>query len=233
MASRLHAYTVRRTLRIMGVIVLIILLAVLFGFLIARAFELKRVEVEGAGIAVSVNRDKLGQSLLFLQTARVREELLENYPLLFSVRFEKKFPDTLIIHLIKRQPYVILVSRGIQYPLDRDGYVLDAVPRESGYPVFFLDTPPLSVGSPVKEEKVRTGLTFLTALSGSVPVSTIREVDGAYLAARSGNTNIFLPQKGDIRGKAATLQTIIEGFRIKGNLPSVIDLRFDKPVVTN
>ncbi len=62
---------------------------------------------------------------------------------------------------------------------------------------------------------------------------SISEKDSASILATMGHTNIFLPQKGDLKVKAGTLQTIVMGFRIKGTLPTVIDLRFEKPIVTN
>ena len=74
-------------------------------------------------------------------------------------------------------------------------------------------------------------LAFLTGTRGVLPVGLVEEQSGS-LHAVSATLDIFFTQDA-IEQTLATLQTLIAGFRIKGTLPKVIDLRFDKPVITN
>jgi cell division septal protein FtsQ len=233
MASRLYAYTLRRTLRVVGIVIAVLLLVAgaVFGFV--RLFSIRQIEVDGNGLSIELDRTKLGDNLLFIPTDRLTRDLLNNYPFLSDVRFEKRLPGTLIIHLVKRQPFAILETKSARYELDTSGTVLDNAKSTAGYPLLRFDEGPLAIGSRVVDPKVLGSLAFLEALKGAIQIESMGEKDSASVYAIMGKTNIFLPQTTDMRAKADTLQTIIEGFRIKGTLPTVIDLRFEKPIVTN
>ncbi len=233
MASRLHSYTIKRTLRIVATVVGSLALVSAIAFAFVRVFSISRVEVDGQGMSIELDKAKLGENLLFVPTDRLRHDLLAAYPLLGAVRFEKQYPGTLIIHLIKRQPFALLVSRGATYALDASGVVLDNAVSTGAYPILEFDVGSLAIGSIVPDPRVKASLAFLQALHGVLPIARLGTRDTSSILAVMEHTNIFLPQTGDLRAKADTLQTIIEGFRIKGTLPTVIDLRFQKPIVTN
>lgn len=233
MTSRLHAYTVRHTVRTVAVIVgsLIVIAGIAYG--IVRAFTLQTIVVDGQGISLEIDRSKLGNNLVFLQTSRLTRDILSNYPMLDRVEFEKKLPGTLIVHLVRRQPIARLRSGNNLYAVDRTGIVLDNATPGMTYPIVQFDIGALEIGHKVTDPRVHAALTFLNGLSANPGITGFSNADGTYILAIMGDTNIFLPQSGDLGGKASTLQTIIEGFRIKGTLPTVIDLRFEKPIVTN
>lgn len=233
MASRLHNYAFKRVLKIIGIVILSLVSVFGMGLLFVRLFSLERVEVDGSGVTIEIDKAKLGENLLVVPVDRLTKELLESYPLLSSVRFEKRLPGTLIIHLSKRQPSLYITTAGNTYALDLDGVVLDNATNTNGFPLMIFDVGPLSIGSRISDVRVVSTLTFLKKLSGSLGISRINERDSASIQAMMGNTVIILPQKGDMGAKADTLQTIVEGFRIKGILPTVIDLRFEKPIITN
>lgn len=53
-----------------------------------------------------------------------------------------------------------------------------------------------------------------------------------YLEATlSGNLHVFLNKEEEISKQVASLQYILNRSKIEGKLPSIIDLRFDKPVL--
>jgi hypothetical protein len=133
-----------------------------------------------------------------------------------------------------RETTALLSTGGATYALDGTGVVLgDASPMvQQGYTVLMFDLGTPSVGFPLHDQRVQQSLSLIRSLQGIVHIDEITEGDAASLRARVGNTDIFIPQQTAIEGKASTLQTIIEGFRIKGTLPAVIDLRFDKPIIT-
>ena len=233
MASRLHVYTIRRMFRIAAGVAGIVLLAALFALLVVRVFTIKDVIVDAPLMSIELDKTKIGKNLLFLPTEKLRADLLNNYPLLADVRFEKRYPDTLVVHLVRRNVFAVLQSEGNVYALDEHGLVLGGVSDAQGYPTLEFRAGILAIGSTLRHPGVLSALTFLKELNGSPPVSKIFERDSLAIQAISGHTNIFLPQIGDMSAKADTLQTIIEGFRIKGTLPTVIDLRHEKPVITN
>ncbi|MEK7533214.1 MAG: hypothetical protein AAB542_02160 [Patescibacteria group bacterium] len=233
MASRLHAYTIKRAAKIAARVMVLFLCTVGLSLLVVRVFTIKDVVVDAPLMAIELDKSRFGKNLLFLPTEKLRADLLNNYSLLSEVRFEKQYPGTLVVHLIRRNTFAVLRSQGIVYALDERGLVLGGVGDEAGYPVLEFRAGILAIGSEVTHPGVISGLAFLKRLGGSIPISRIFERDSLSIQAVSGHTNIFLPQIGDISGKADTLQTIVEGFRIKGALPTVIDLRHEKPIITN
>lgn len=233
MTTRLHAYAIKRTLRITAAVFFALTVTagavVLFGWI----FTVRSVVVDAPGMAIALDYSKMSYNLFFVPTEALRREIMDQYPLLEDVRFEKKFPSTLVIRLKKRAPVAVLLSSKTWYALDRNGNVVGIGEKVSGLPVLRMEAGAFGLGSAVRDVRVSAALRFYTALGGVIPVSefTVRE-DGS-IRATYGNTSIFIPQTGDQKAKADTLQIIVEGFRIKGTLPTVIDLRFDKPIITN
>ena len=227
------SYTSRRLARQIISVILLLALAALGTLGLDRLFTLRQILVEGDPIQIQVDKERLGKNLFFLQTAHLEKELLSAYPLLGSVTFSKSFPATLVLHVKLRQPYVYVVSQSHHYLVDRDGIVLSESDKGPNLPRMTFDIGIKSIGSKITDPRVVGALQFLTALPEGIVIDSITDKDSASILASMGHTNIFLPQKADFKVKAGTLQTIVMGFRIKGTLPTVIDLRFEKPIVTN
>ncbi|HLD24735.1 MAG TPA: cell division protein FtsQ/DivIB [Patescibacteria group bacterium] len=233
MTERVQPHVWKRNVRIFGGVTVLVGMTILVSVGIIRVFTIRQVIVDAPGMTVTLEKTKFGNNLLFVSTNELRGELLATYPLLADVRFEKKIPSTLIVHLVRRQTFALLSTSGNTYAVDAYGFVLDAAENSVGYPVLRFDTGILSVGTRMTDRRVMSALSFLRALDNREEIRSIQERDGASLQAVMGNTNIFLPQSEELSAKAATLQTIIDGFRIKGTLPTVIDLRHEKPIITN
>jgi len=234
MISRLHSHVVRRNVRVIGAVAILLVASVLTSLLLIRAFTIRSVVVDAPGMEIQLDAKHLGNNLLFLPTATLRQELLTSYPLLTDVRFEKKFPSTLIVHLVKRSAFAKLQSSGTMYAIDDHGLVLEVTSTViEGYPLLVFDVGTQSVGNVITDVGVQGSLSLLRSLPHDIAPSRITTYSSQALLARMENTNIFLPQTSDLSAKATTLQIIIEGFRIKGTLPTVIDLRFEKPIITN
>lgn len=227
------SYTTRRLGRQIISVVLLLVLAAFGTWGLDRLFTLRQIQVVGDPIQIQVDKDRLGKNLFFLQTAQLEKELLASYPLLGTVTFSKSFPSTLVLHVKLRQPYVYVITDSHQYLVDREGIVLSESGIGPSLPRVRFDIGIRSIGSKIADARIVAALQFLTALPEGIAIESISEKDSASILATMGHTNIFLPQKGDLKVKAGTLQTIVMGFRIKGTLPTVIDLRFEKPIVTN
>ena len=196
-------------------------------------FSINTIEVIGDGIDVTVSKDKVARNLLFFPTEKVRQQLLSTNPLLADVKLKRKLPHTLQIVTIARRPEAVLVSRGRRLLLDKEGIVIGEWFPEVVYPrlVFDVDTP--ATGRRIADPAVVTSLGLISEISSWLIIDEITVLDSSSLQARSGKTNIFIPQQVSPSTTANTLQTLIAGFRIKGILPTTIDLRFDKPVISN
>jgi len=143
----------------------------------------------------------------------------------------KKFPHSLFIRMALRKPFATIATAGRSILVDRDGVVLGEQTVQAALPILVFDVGDVGIGTAIREPLVEKSLALLRSVTGAVLVERITSVDGATLRVYSENTEIILTHDADIADKAATLQTLIGGFRIKGKLPAVIDLRFDKPVV--
>ncbi len=232
MSSRLHTYALKRSLRFLGGVVVLLGLALLSSWILIRVFVIHNVVVDGPGMTIQLDKEKFGKNLLFFPVDTLRKDLLSTYPLLEEVTFERKFPHTLVVHLVRRSTFALLQSSGTVYAIDAYGLVLGSSEFSLTYPSLIFDIGILSIGSRINDDRVEAGLSFLRAMKSYASIQSIKIRDGQSIQAKMGNTNIFLPQLGDLRVKADTLQIIMEGFRMKGTLPTVIDLRHEKPIIT-
>lgn len=233
MTSRLHSYTVKKNIRILGATIGALALAGILSGLVVRSLTIQQILVDAPGMSLELDRSQFGQNLFFLPSEKLKADLMAAYPLLESVRFEKKYPSTLIVHLTKKAAVAVLHSSGNYFAVDEEGSVVGVLSDSGSFPLIDLDLGIWSMGSQIKDPRLITALQFMHLTHDFFPIRRISEHDSTSLTAEGEHTNIFIPQKGDIAGKATTLQVINEGFRIKGTLPTVIDLRFDKPIITN
>jgi len=84
---------------------------------------------------------------------------------------------------------------------------------------------PLS--SPSEEE--RLGSLLQTA---GFEVYSVNPLGNSIEVSMAGNLNVIFSKEKDYTGQIASLQFILERSKIEGKIPSKIDLRFSKPVLT-
>ncbi|OGG34522.1 hypothetical protein A2363_04995 [Candidatus Gottesmanbacteria bacterium RIFOXYB1_FULL_47_11] len=213
-----------------------ILLFVIFSLCVyigvTKLFALTSILVIGENIQITVDLKKLPKTLLFFPSEKIRSDLLAANPILGDITFEKKYPHTLVINPVMRSAYAILITPSRQVFVDDQGVVLGDTPgTPPGLPTIRVDAPNIRIGQKIADPRIVAALSFLRGTRGVLPVGLVEEQSGS-LHAVSATLDIFFTQDA-IEQTLATLQTLIAGFRIKGTLPKVIDLRFDKPVITN
>lgn len=209
-----------------------VLVSALLSWGIKTVFTIRSVEVVGESVRVSVDPEKMPRNLLFFPVERLKNELLRDYPLIAEMNITKKYPGTLIISATLRAPKALVGVGNTLYAIDKEGVVLEEYPEKTKMPKILIDAPPAPLGKRVTDTRTLAALSFLLETEGSIAITQITSEEGDTLQATDGVMNILFPQKSDMQSIARTLQTMLVGFRIKGKLPSTIDLRFDKPVVT-
>jgi hypothetical protein len=218
--------------RIVGHILLFCLFSAAVWWLGIWAFTIKNIVVIGTNIQVQVDETRLPKTLLLFPAAKLRAQLLTDNPILADLQFQKKYPHTLIIVPTLRTAIVRLQITGRQVLLDESGIVLmDADSSSVSLPCIFVPLPVVQIGRKIDDRRVTAGIDFITGMRQIVPIQMINIEDGSSLRAKSDTLTIVFPQDGDMGATLATLQTLLAGFRIKGTLPTFIDLRFDKPLV--
>lgn len=180
---------------------------------------------------IVIDEKKMSKNLLFFPSGRARKELLADNILLSDVQFQKKYPHTLVIVPLLRPAFVRLRSGDRVVLVDRTGVVLMDGDQGLALPIIQFSLPFVRVGETITDKRVQMSLAVLDGLQKAFTIISITEFDGPSLFVKTDKTDIFIPQESDVVGILATLQTLITGFRIKGTLPAVVDLRFDKPVI--
>lgn len=227
-----RAFVWRNYGRIVAFSVLVLTVSGVFTWGVNAIFTIRRVEVSGEGIAIAVDQTKVPKNLLFFPIEQVTRQILKEYPLVGSVVMKKKYPSTLLITAVPRKPFTVVGVGGEIYAVDADGVVLSQYPNLTNMPFIRIAAAPLQPGLVIADRNITAAIGFLRATAATVTVSEVTPYDGSSLQARSETMSIVFLQHADMLTLARTLQMMISGFRIKGKLPTTIDLRFDKPVVT-
>jgi hypothetical protein len=214
-------------------VVVFFLISFVVYFVTTKVFTIREIRVVGDTIQVSVDEKKLPRTLLFFPADKIRAEILHDNPILADLRFEKQYPNTLVIVPTLRAKAALIITPTRRVFVDERGIVLtDADTSPLGLPQIAVNLSGLGIGKTIDDTRVRASLAFLSGIQATVPMETVTISDDGVITAHTGNLDILFTQHGDIPTILTTLQTLLTGFRIKGTLPSVIDLRFDKPVVT-
>lgn len=192
---------------------------------------IRRIEIVGDSVAVQIDQKRISKNLLFFPSETMRSQILEENPVLKDVRFYKHFPSTLRIVPVLRDPFVLLELSDRYVFVDREGMALGYGAKGLSYPVVSLPLSNVRVGSLIQDTSLILSLELIEGTNHLFPVRRITEESGRYLRAESEELDIYFPQNRPAAETLTTLQTLITGFRIKGTLPTVVDLRFDKPIV--
>ncbi len=208
-----------------------IAVSVMFGWMAQYIFTIRSVEVIGDNIDIAVNLKTLPNNLLFFPTRQIEDALKREYPLIASVHIRKKFPSTIVITVERRKPFVLVGTQNDLYSLDEQGVVIRQYPDETDLPRVTIPVRALMPGSRVLDPAVQTAVGFIRESADFLTIREVRMYDTIALVADAGRMRIMFRANADVSVLVRTLQTMISGFRIKGKLPSSIDVRFDKPVV--
>jgi hypothetical protein len=230
-----HTYKsyIRKIFRIVEFLTAIILLSFLVYTFCIRFFSIRDIQIIGDNVSLQFDPKIVSHNLLFFPAEKYRNIILNEYPQIENVIIRKKFPRTLIIEVILRQPFAVIKTDTAFYQVDTNGYIVgypDSV--DSGNPVIYIPGIRISGSQRIENPVVITMLRFLSLISPEIPIERITINRDGSIQAVSGKSDIFLPQETDTDSIAATLQTLFRGFRMKGTMPATVDLRYSKPIVT-
>ncbi len=218
-------YSIRK-----GFVVLTIgILLVALSFSFVSLFTITHIDVYPSTISMSIDPSQFPSNLLFFPTDRLRTFLLKEYPRIQDVQFKKVFPHTLQVQFTPRTPVAIITSGPKMLAIDDKGVVFDDPIQ--GLPVIEVQHVSLVEGTAVREPGVFAALDFLKEISPEEQIERVILDTNHTLNVTINSIQVLL---SDSNGKeqADTLQILLKGFRMKGSLPHVIDLRFSKPIIT-
>ncbi len=199
--------------------------------LLTRVFVIREIRVLGGGVQVEVREERMPKTLLFFPSEKIRAQLLADNPILADIQFKKKYPGTLVIVPTMRTPFAILATDSRRVSVSEEGFVLGDADTATVLPVITATFEGIRVGQKISNPGVLTSLKIIRGMQEIMPMTTVTIMEEGLVRARAGKLDILFTQQSDAARLMSTLQTLVTGFRIKGTLPSVIDVRFDKPIV--
>ena len=218
--------------RIVGYILLFAAFLGVVYWLGIRAFTIQNIIVVGENIQVQVDESKLPRTLLLFPSGTIRAQLLADNPILTDIQFQKKYPHTLVIVPTLRSAVGRLVVLSREVLIDGSGIVLaEGDASSQNLPRLVIPVTGIRIGEKITDQRVAAALAFISGMRDIAPVTAVSVEDEASLRAKSDKLDILFPQAEETQALLATLQTLLSGFRIKGSLPTFIDLRFDKPII--
>lgn len=217
------------------IIIFTVTLGLSFGgyYFVTSVFQLRQIEYVGEGAIIHIDETLIPGNVLFFPAERIRKTLLADHPELKDVYVTKKFPNTLRIEPVFREPYVLLQAKEKLVLLDKEQVVVEYATGVERYPRLILPIPVDKKGQRLDDKRIRLTIGFLVSTAPLIHFTQVTEVDSQSLSFKSDVTEVFITQNADLTEVTTTLQTLIEGFRIKGILPKIIDLRFSKPIIKN
>lgn len=208
-------------------------------------FQVRNVEIHG--LRYLDERDVLAASgigvqgnILFFDSEDVQARV-EAMPYVKSCRVELKFPDTVALHIVEREPYATLMLNSLSYALDEDGVVLRAyAPTEMPMPPFFTEVAGLHFveeGEVLEQENMRAAMALWRSIDASDLGDTLTVSELAVYAADDIRMYCdelpyeFRWAKGDFEGQVRRLEVLWSELHGELGCSEYLDLRFDADLV--
>lgn len=207
------------------------LLVTIFGL-----FEIRTVLLQGDPAFLSnITFFQQKRNLLTLDSTAFKKEILNLYPLIADVSIEKRLPNTLFVQVEPRVPIVFIESaEGIAF-LDATGKIIPHLPQFEKYKTVELNcaTDVLEVGQTISNEAARKAIQVAAQVIHHIDssVDSINCIEGQNaVLIRTTEVDVIAPADKN-EELASSLQFLLKQFRIDGNWPKVVDMRFEKPVL--
>lgn len=216
----------RKKIRL-GIIICVFIVLLSFG--IGKLTKIKTINVVGVPAKIEIDSETISRNLLFFPVEKVRKKLLEEYPQFSDIKIHKRYPQTLEVELIAREPIAVVQTSGRRVLVDKEGMIIGDTDNNEK-PI--IDLPNFQIkGTKIDHPAVKASLAFLAGMAQYDDIKRIIVEHGTLRVQTSAMTYI-MTEKRDGSESARTLQSLLTGFRIRGTLPKIIDLRFEQPVVT-
>lgn len=202
-------------------------------------FEVSNVEVRGntdVSTQAIIDRAALEGERMFNADLAAAQRAIYAIPLLSSVRLEREWPNTVVIHVEERQPWAVWEQGGVSYTIDREGVVIGTTPPPDGSAVIVsseigsrqlgerVDPHAVAVAADIYEllpERLGTTVTEVAFLTGK----------GVQVTTSDGQVAL-LGDSGGLNYKLAVWAQVSTTARGEGIDYSVIDLRYgNRPVL--
>lgn len=172
--------------------------------------------------------------MFFLPISDIRSSILSANTYLMDVTIEKQYPTTVNIQCNLRIPIAILVLSSSEKWIDENGFIFEK--RHENFPLLRVEmrsVRPIEIGN--HDWRIIKTAAYIQALE-KMSISLTQfvlddDISRFYMKTKEG-IEMIVPQSQNPDVTVASLQTIIQRFRIEGKFIVKIDFQFDKPIVT-
>lgn len=188
---------------------------------------------EEALVRQRISEEVLGRSVFFLSSAAVEEKIRKEFLTVKAIEMVKKLPDRLLINVSIRVPLAqVKTKEGRLLLVDAGGLLFREASGEK-LPIIDLgESFEGSLGEMVGGKEVKAYLETLNLVGekGLVITSIALKPGMIELKLKTGPTAL-LSVEDPIVGQTELLTQILKRYKVAGQVPKRVDLRFSRPVV--
>ena len=215
-----------------GIISLILLAEFLIIVGMLNIFGIKHIVTGSYYSPLFLNQG--GKNIFNFNTDILEEKIQTENPKIKNVTINKQIPNTLFLDYENRSPFIIVTDRLEEnfFYADKNGVIYDTADN-SNYPLLKTERISLKTGVDLNRQEEKLSLKLINALlSTNIDPKKISIVD-EIIIINTDSTEIISGSDINSIDKVEALQLLLKRYTIEGKIPQKIDLRFDKPVVTN
>lgn len=228
----LHILKFKKSFFIIGGILSLCFL-IIFIFLFFRIKKIIVISQEPSLIGLNEIGDK---NILFSDFNNQTGYFLNQNPNIKSIRFEKKYPDTVIIKTEERVSIARIFVGDKKIDIDRDGLIVTGHRKglnEYLYPIYMTRNPVISGNS--SDALVVKAIRYFEELEKfgqNLEKITLDDSTNSYTFITQSQITALVPFSEDPSVISSSLQLILTRFRIEGKRVTKVNFLFDKPVIT-
>jgi hypothetical protein len=225
-----------------SLVVFLLLIGGVIFFFRSDYFKINSLSCEKDGLPCSEKEralfvDMLGANIFLIESHKIIQSVKDNHPPIKQVTIEKKLINKVFVKLVERKELMGLTTNGKDwFIIDDEGFIFRQVYQQpKNLPLVYFENNAinLEINHYLDGEQKTSLLSIFRAMEdnfiflGKVvvgPHETITLFLGEGAIAS-------LSARKKITSQVDSLQFILRQSKIEGNMPSRIDLRFDKPVV--
>ncbi|RJR15561.1 FtsQ-type POTRA domain-containing protein [Candidatus Microgenomates bacterium] len=170
-------------------------------------------------------------NILYFNKKKLHDEVLRLNPLVLDVDIQRVFPNGLSITLTPRTPVLLISTDTGDFFLDKHGEIIpgaSTVYDRSSY-VQIACNQNVAGGEQVKIAAAAAYAFTLQNYPEIQPQLFTCAHDRLIIAVEE--LVAYVPYEGDIEATVSSLHFLLKQFRIEGQHPKAVDLRFEKPVL--
>jgi cell division protein FtsQ len=232
-----------------GIVFLFLILGIFYLIYLAPFFQIKEINISGCQKVQSQELEtaikakivkKIAffdtQSIFLINSEKITEEILKNFPEIETIVFEKKIPDNLIVFVKKRDPVALLCQNDNCFYIDKNGIAYEET-FEKNYQGPKIDNQLLLAEIKLGQTVVGGDLIGQILKINSELSENLKIVVKNFNIVSEQRLNvkivagweIYFNLKGDLDWQITELKTILENKILPKNWKNLayIDLRFD------